>query len=34
MADFIQLMVNGLTLGSVYALAAVGFVIVYSNLLV
>ncbi len=31
MADFIQLMVNGLTLGSVYALAAVGFVIVYST---
>lgn len=30
MADFIQLLVNGLALGSVYALAAIGFVIVYS----
>ncbi|QTL05731.1 branched-chain amino acid ABC transporter permease [Aquabacter sp. L1I39] len=30
MADFIQLFVNGLALGSVYALAALGFVIVYS----
>lgn len=30
MADFIQLCVNGLALGSVYALAAIGFVIVYA----
>jgi branched-chain amino acid transport system permease protein len=30
MADFIQLFINGLALGSVYALAAIGFVIVYS----
>ena len=30
MADFIQLLTNGLALGSVYALAAIGFVIVYS----
>jgi branched-chain amino acid transport system permease protein len=30
MADFIQLLVNGLAIGSVYALAAIGFVIVYS----
>lgn len=30
MADFIQLLVNGLALGSVYAIAAIGFVIVYS----
>lgn len=30
MADFIQLFTNGLALGSVYALAAIGFVIVYS----
>ncbi|GGC91955.1 branched-chain amino acid ABC transporter permease [Chelatococcus reniformis] len=30
MADFIQLLMNGLALGSVYALAAIGFVIVYS----
>lgn len=31
MADFIQLLVNGFTVGSVYALAAIGFVIVYST---
>jgi branched-chain amino acid transport system permease protein len=30
MADLIQLLTNGLALGSVYALAAIGFVIVYS----
>jgi branched-chain amino acid transport system permease protein len=30
MADFIQLFINGLAIGSVYALAAIGFVIVYS----
>jgi len=30
MADFLQLLTNGLALGSVYALAAIGFVIVYS----
>lgn len=30
MADFVQLLVNGLAIGSVYALAAIGFVIVYS----
>lgn len=30
MADFIQLLVSGLAIGSVYALAAIGFVIVYS----
>jgi len=30
MADFIQLFINGLAIGSVYALAAMGFVIVYS----
>ena len=30
MADLIQLVTNGLALGSVYALAAIGFVIVYS----
>lgn len=30
MTDFIQLFINGLALGSVYALAAIGFVIVYS----
>lgn len=30
MADFVQLLVNGLAIGSVYALAATGFVIVYS----
>jgi len=30
MSDLIQLFVNGLALGSVYALAAIGFVIVYS----
>ncbi|HEY0295506.1 MAG TPA: branched-chain amino acid ABC transporter permease [Bordetella sp.] len=30
MQDFIQLIVNGVALGSVYALAALGFVIVYS----
>lgn len=30
MADFIQLLINGLAIGSIYALAALGFVIVYS----
>jgi branched-chain amino acid transport system permease protein len=30
MQDFVQLLVNGVALGSVYALAALGFVIVYS----
>ncbi len=30
MADLVQLLTNGLALGSVYALAAIGFVIVYS----
>jgi branched-chain amino acid transport system permease protein len=30
MADLIQLLINGLAIGSVYALAAIGFVIVYS----
>ncbi|HWW49624.1 MAG TPA: branched-chain amino acid ABC transporter permease [Xanthobacteraceae bacterium] len=30
MADFIQLFINGLAIGSVYALAAIGFIIVYS----
>lgn len=30
MADFIQLFINGLAIGGVYALAAIGFVIVYS----
>jgi branched-chain amino acid transport system permease protein len=30
MADLFQLLVNGLAIGSVYALAAIGFVIVYS----
>jgi branched-chain amino acid transport system permease protein len=30
MADFIQLFINGLAIGGVYALAALGFVIVYS----
>src|ERR1700743_1803633 len=30
MADFVQLLVNGLAIGSVYALAPMGFVIVYS----
>lgn len=30
MTDFIQLLMNGLAIGSVYALAAIGFVIVYS----
>lgn len=30
MTDFIQLFINGLAIGSVYALAAIGFVIVYS----
>ncbi|WP_448032937.1 branched-chain amino acid ABC transporter permease [Bradyrhizobium liaoningense] len=30
MADFVQLLINGLAIGSVYALAAIGFVIVYS----
>src|SRR5262245_18344587 len=30
MQDLVQLLVNGVALGSVYALAALGFVIVYS----
>jgi branched-subunit amino acid ABC-type transport system permease component len=30
MQEMIQLLVNGVALGSVYALAALGFVIVYS----
>ncbi|WP_082907908.1 branched-chain amino acid ABC transporter permease [Bradyrhizobium neotropicale] len=30
MTDLIQLLINGLAIGSVYALAAIGFVIVYS----
>src|SRR5437879_692789 len=31
MSDFLQLFVNGLALGSIYALAAIGFVIIYSS---
>jgi branched-chain amino acid transport system permease protein len=31
MADFIQLLINGLAIGGIYALAALGFVIVYSS---